>query len=38
MHLRELNHSARFWKHVETVCPDYQTAERWLKEHSALLR
>jgi predicted metal-dependent hydrolase len=38
MHLRQMNHSARFWRGVESVCPDYQTAERWLKEHSGLLR
>ncbi len=38
MHLRELNHSPRYWREVERACPDYQTAERWLKQHSALLR
>lgn len=38
MHLREMNHSARFWRQVETVCPDYRTAEQWLKQHSRLLR
>lgn len=37
MHLREMNHSARFWREVESVCPDYELAERWLKQHSALL-
>ncbi len=38
LHLREMNHSKRFWREVERVCPDYRTAERWLKEHSRLLR
>lgn len=38
MHLREMNHSARFWQQVELVCPDYRNAERWLKQHSELLR
>lgn len=38
MHLREMNHSARFWRQVELVCPDYQVAERWLKNNSRLLR
>jgi predicted metal-dependent hydrolase len=38
MHLRQMNHSPRFWREVECVCPDYQVAERWLKEHSGLLR
>jgi hypothetical protein len=37
-HLREMNHSTRFWREVERVCPDYETAERWLKQHVALLR
>lgn len=37
MHLRQMNHSRRFWREVEGVCPAYQVAERWLKEHSALL-
>lgn len=37
-HLREMNHSARFWREVERLCPDYETAERWLKQHTALLR
>ena len=38
MHLREMNHSRRFWRQVEAVCPDYRTAEQWLKQHSRLLR
>lgn len=38
MHLREMNHSKRFWREVENVCPDYKAAERWLKQHSKLLR
>jgi predicted metal-dependent hydrolase len=38
MHLRHMNHSARFWREVQRVCPDYQAAERWLTQHSALLK
>ncbi len=38
MHLREMNHSSRFWREVERVCPGYETAERWLKQHSELLK
>jgi len=38
MHLRQLNHSKRFWAHVEKVCPDYRAAEKWLKENAGLLR
>jgi predicted metal-dependent hydrolase len=37
-HLREMNHSRRFWREVQRVCPDFETAERWLKQHSGLLR
>jgi len=36
-HLREMNHSARFWREVEKLCPDYRTAEKWLRENSKLL-
>nr|ALS90066.1 protein of unknown function DUF45 [uncultured bacterium] len=38
MHLRQMNHSAKFWQEVENVCPDFREAERWLKAHSGLLR
>lgn len=37
MHLRQMNHSARFWKEVQRACPDYRTAKRWLKENPGLL-
>ncbi|MDB6021713.1 MAG: metal-dependent hydrolase [Pedosphaera sp.] len=38
MHLRQMNHSARFWREVERVCPEYETAEKWLKLHASLLK
>jgi predicted metal-dependent hydrolase len=38
MHLREMNHSARFWKHVRDAFPQTDDAERWLKAHARLLR
>ena len=38
MHLRQMNHSPRFWREVERVCPDYRNAERWLNQHAAFLR
>ncbi len=38
LHLREMNHSARFWCEVARACPEYRIAERWLKQHSKLLR
>jgi predicted metal-dependent hydrolase len=37
MHLRQMNHSPRFWKEVERVCPDYRRAKLWLKENPGLL-
>ncbi len=32
-HLKEMNHSARFWAWVEHACPDYREQEKWLKEN-----
>lgn len=37
MHLREMNHSARFWAQVAEVCPGWQDAELWLKRNGSLL-
>jgi hypothetical protein len=34
-HLREMNHSARFWVRVETLCPAWRAAERWLKREGS---
>jgi predicted metal-dependent hydrolase len=31
MHMRQQNHSRRFWRLVESVYPAYREAERWLK-------
>jgi predicted metal-dependent hydrolase len=33
MHLKEQNHSRRFWRLVEHVCPGFREAERWLRKH-----
>ena len=33
MHRREMNHSARYWKHVADACPAYRDAELWLKRN-----
>lgn len=33
-HLRELNHSKKFWEIVESLVPDYQSLKRELKSHS----
>ena len=37
MHLREMNHSARFWTRVEEACPWWRDAEKWLKRNGSLL-
>lgn len=37
MHLREMNHGARFWAHVAEVCSGWREAERWLKRNGSLL-
>lgn len=36
-HLREMNHSVRFWALVVSVLPDYEERRRWLKEYGATL-
>ncbi len=33
MHLRQPNHSRRFWREVERVCPAWRESERWLRKH-----
>jgi predicted metal-dependent hydrolase len=37
MHLKEMNHSVRFWTRVEEVCPWWRDAEKWLKRNGSLL-
>jgi predicted metal-dependent hydrolase len=36
-HLKEMNHSMRFWRLVHRICPRTDEAERWLKRHGAEL-
>lgn len=36
-HLKEMNHSRRFWREVQRLCPEFALAERWLKQHRELL-
>ena len=33
LHLREHNHSKRFWRLVEAAYPGWQEQARWLREH-----
>jgi predicted metal-dependent hydrolase len=37
MHLKQPNHSIRFWRLVEAACPGFREAERWLKQHGPAL-
>jgi predicted metal-dependent hydrolase len=37
MHLRQANHSRRFWREVEAVCPEYRAAETWLRRRGRSL-
>ncbi len=36
-HLKEMNHSARFYAEVRRVCPEYDRWNRWLKEHGPMI-
>jgi hypothetical protein len=37
MHLREMNHSDRFWARVGEVCPGWRDAEHWIKRNGSLI-
>jgi predicted metal-dependent hydrolase len=36
-HLKEMNHSVRFWRLAHRLCPRTEEAESWLKAHGASL-
>lgn len=36
-HLAEMNHSARYWAHVERLCPGYRDHRNWLRRNGAAL-
>jgi predicted metal-dependent hydrolase len=37
LHLKEMNHTRRFWRLVEEHCPHWREHRKWLKEHEAEL-
>jgi len=37
-HLREMNHSRKFWDLVRAACPDYPARRKWLRDNCALVR
>jgi predicted metal-dependent hydrolase len=37
-HLKQHNHSPKFWKCVESVFPDYQVCKEWLKANGRELQ
>ena len=36
-HLKELNHSDRFWNEVAKTLPDYKTRKKWMKDNGSNL-
>ena len=36
-HMKEMNHSARFYAEIAKVFPDYDTCDAWLKQHGRAL-
>jgi predicted metal-dependent hydrolase len=36
-HLKEMNHSPRFWAHVKSLTPETVRARSWLREHGRML-
>ena len=37
-HLKQLNHSRKFWDEVRNILPDYEKREKWLKNNSYKFR
>mgnify|MGYP002512559089 CR=1 FL=1 len=36
-HIKEMNHSRRFWNEVESILPDYKERRKWLKLNGNIL-
>jgi predicted metal-dependent hydrolase len=37
MHLKQADHSRKFWRAVEAACPGFRESERWLRRHGSSL-
>lgn len=37
IHIKQQNHSVRFWRLVQAACPGFREAERWLKSEGRRL-
>lgn len=37
-HLRERNHSAKFWAWVSRFCPDWRDQKEWLRQHGGQIK
>ena len=37
MHLKQPDHSRKFWRHVEAACPGFREAEHWLRKNGSSL-
>lgn len=33
IHLKEMNHSKKFWELIAQYCPDWRQHKKWLKQH-----
>lgn len=38
MHMRRMDHSPEFWRHVAGACPQFREARAWLRANGAALR
>ena len=38
VHIKEKNHSRRFWSYLGSLLPDYKGHRRWLRDHEKLLK
>lgn len=36
-HIKEMNHSQRFWAEVEKILPDYKKSRAWLKTNGSAI-